>query len=395
MRVDIVIKHLGGSPLMDIKQICFIVPNYPIEGEQVYTFVKQIISAIADLGIGCTVIAPQSLSNRYLRKSKNRPLYWEDETINGNKISIYQPKYISFSNLKLNGISISSYFRKKSIEKTYNKIDIKPDLLYAHFWHSGVIAGSIALEYNLPLFVASGESQIRVKDMFNEKVIKKNLKPIRGVICVSSKNKQESLNLNLASDENMIVIPNAVDHNKFYPINKIIARNELRYEQNDFIVAYTGAFNDRKGILRLSKAVDMVTNVKTIYIGSGSLVPENDNILFMGRLPHEKIALYLNAADVFVLPTLAEGCCNAIIEAMACGLPIVSSNLLFNYEILNQDNSIMVNPNNIEEIAMAINHLKNNPGIRESMSQASLIKAKELNIESRAKSIIEYIQKRC
>ena len=80
---------------------------------------------------------------------------------------------------------------------------------------------------------------------------------------------------------------------------------------------------------------------------------------------------------------------------MACGLPIVSSNLLFNYEILNQDNSIMVNPNNIEEIAMAINHLKNNPGIRESMSQASLIKAKELNIESRAKSIIEYIQKRC
>ena len=59
MRVDIVIKHLGGSPLMDIKQICFIVPNYPIEGEQVYTFVKQIISAIADLGIGCTVIAPQ------------------------------------------------------------------------------------------------------------------------------------------------------------------------------------------------------------------------------------------------------------------------------------------------------------------------------------------------
>lgn len=395
MRVDIVIKHLGGSPLMDIKQICFIVPNYPIEGEQVYTFVKQIISAIADLGIGCTVIAPQSLSNRYLRKSKNRPLYWEDETINGNKISIYQPKYISFSNLKLNGISISSYFRKKSIEKTYNKIDIKPDLLYAHFWHSAVIAGSIALEYNLPLFVASGESQIRVKDMFNEKVIKKNLKPIRGVICVSSKNKQESLNLNLASDENMIVIPNAIDHNKFYPINKIIARNELGYEQNDFIVAYTGAFNDRKGILRLSKAVDMVTNVKTIYIGSGSLVPENDNILFMGRLPHEKIALYLNAADVFVLPTLAEGCCNAIIEAMACGLPIVSSNLLFNYEILNQDNSIMVNPNNIEEIAMAINHLKNNPGIRESMSQASLIKAKELNIESRAKSIIEYIQKRC
>ena len=117
--------------------------------------------------------------------------------------------------------------------------------------------------------------------MFNEKVIKKNLKPIRGVICVSSKNKQESLNLNLASDENMIVIPNAIDHNKFYPINKIIARNELGYEQNDFIVAYTGAFNDRKGILRLSKAVDMVTNVKTIYIGSGSLVPENDNILFM------------------------------------------------------------------------------------------------------------------
>lgn len=58
---------------MKIKQICFIVPNYPFDGEPVYTFVKQLICAVADLGIECLVIAPQSLTKRLIRKRKKRP----------------------------------------------------------------------------------------------------------------------------------------------------------------------------------------------------------------------------------------------------------------------------------------------------------------------------------
>ena len=94
--------------------------------------------------------------------------------------------------------------------------------------------------------------------------------------------------------------------------------------------------------------------MKSIFIGSGEQTPEIDGILFCGKLPHDQIVHYLNAADVFVLPTLAEGCSNAIIEAMACGLPIISSDLPFNDDILDAENSIRVNSLDVESIAEAI-----------------------------------------
>lgn len=111
-------------------------------------------------------------------------------------------------------------------------------------------------------------------------------------------------------------------------------------------------------------------------------------------MKHDDVPLYLNAADVFVLPTLQEGCCNAVVEAMACGLPIISSNLPFNWDVLNLDNSIMVDPLNVEEIKQAIIKLRDDVQLRLAMSCAALEKAKELTIQERAAKILSFIQSR-
>jgi glycosyltransferase involved in cell wall biosynthesis len=76
---------------------------------------------------------------------------------------------------------------------------------------------------------------------------------------------------------------------------------------------------------------------------------------------------------------------------MACGLPIISSDLSFNHDILDSENAILVDPANIDEIASAIILLKDNPSQREAMGRASLRRSQEMRLEPRVKRMIEFI----
>ena len=132
--------------------------------------------------------------------------------------------------------------------------------------------------------------------------------------------------------------------------------------------------------------------VKSIFIGSGEQEPDCDGVLFKGRLPHKEIVTYLNAADIFVLPTLAEGCCNAVVEAMACGLPIVSSDLPFNDDILDETNSIRIDPMDVNAISKAIEKLWKDEDLRSKLADGALKRAKSLTIESRADNILRFME---
>ena len=88
---------------------------------------------------------------------------------------------------------------------------------------------------------------------------------------------------------------------------------------------------------------------------------------------------------------MAEGCCNAIIEAMACGLPIISSALPFNDDILTPDNSIRVNPMDLDGIKKAIIQLRDNKPLRQAMSYAALCTAQQFDINNRAKKILSFM----
>ena len=120
-------------------------------------------------------------------------------------------------------------------------------------------------------------------------------------------------------------------------------------------------------------------------------LPSCKHILYQGPVKHASIADYLNAADIFVLPTLHEGCCNAIIEAMACGLPVVSSNLPFNWDILNEENSILVSPKNVEEVRLAILSLMNDKTKRSRLSNGALNTASSLSINDRVIKIMSFV----
>lgn len=153
--------------------------------------------------------------------------------------------------------------------------------------------------------------------------------------------------------------------------------------------------------MRVAEAIRLLhdDNIKSIFIGTPAdnehEQPECDGILFRGGLPHEQINSYLNCSDAFVLPSLAEGCPNSVIEAMACGLPIISSDLPFNYDILSNENAILVDPLDVKAIAAAIKQLKDNDSLKDRLAKDSLTKAKELTIKERVSKILMFIQGRC
>lgn len=373
-----------------------IISGYPSENNPVYTFVDQLVCQFAENGIKCTVISPFSVTKSVVRRQKKKDLISTRVTKSGKKIKIYRPRYISYSYYLFNFNTSKLTYRnfKKSVYKELRKRNIKPDAVYGHFIApSGMCAADLGSDLGIPSFLAYGESSVKNFSSFDKQFVKEKLSKMAGIISVSSANKQELLDLNLIEDPDLIgIFPNGVDKDRFFKIDKIKARRDLNIPEDLFIVVFVGRFVKSKGVHILSKVLNEMNDTYSIFIGSGPIEPACKNILFKGRVENENIYKYLNAADIFVLPTKAEGCCNAIIEAMACGLPIISSNKKFNDDILCDENSIRINEEDELEIKEAITLLKNNPAIREKMSAASMLKASNLDLKQRAKNIINFME---
>lgn len=376
-----------------MKHICIVAEGYPTADNPIFSFVDKLVCEFAEKGYPCSVVAPQSITKILFRGVKKRKAHWTKLTKNNNVINVYQPLYISFSNSKKLRF-FSHMMMQMAVKKGVRKVNRKNkiDIMYAHFWHMGVYAGKEAVKLSLPLFVACGEDKVSVRARFDGKRIEKSLTPLKGVISVSTENKRASIELGLAKEENIIVLPNGADANIFYPRDRKNAREELGLREDDFVVGFVGSFDERKGPHRLSEAIKNTgIDIKSIFIGSGPKQPDCDGIVFSGRLSHEKIPEYLSACDVFVLPTLSEGCCNAIVEAMACGLPVISANLPFNDDILDETNSIQINPHNVDEIADAILKIKNDNALREKLREGAVRSGQNLSVEKRAEKALAFM----
>lgn len=375
-----------------VKHIVVFSEQYPTTSDPVYAFVGQLVNAFAKLNVSVSVIAPQSLTKWLLRGVPLHERYREVE-ISNNKISIYQPYYISLGNFFK---SINRFLFSFAAEYAFKKIKNKPDVCYGHFWRCAYGAYDIAKKNNLPLFVASGESKIN--KMYGGKKWVEFIDYCKGVVFVSSKNKRESELLGFLINQKNIVLPNAIDPTLFYKKDRNSLRTQYGIEKDSFIVAFVGAFINRKGPQRVAEALKKINNkkIKAFFIGcekDGVSCPfDYDGMLYKGVVPHNELVDYLNMADIFVLPTLAEGCCNAIVEAMACGLPIVSSNCDFNDDILDDSCSIRINPNSVDEIVDAVETLFRNQDCREKMAAAALRRAAALTIENRACNILQFIE---
>ncbi len=103
-----------------------------------------------------------------------------------------------------------------------------------------------------------------------------------------------------------------------------------------------------------------------------------DHVIFTGFVPDEDLPALYSGADVFVLPSLYEGFGLPVVEAFACGTPVIASNVASLPEVAG-DAAILVNPTNIEGLAQVLERVCMDAGLRQAMRQAGLARAAQFS----------------
>ena len=382
---------------MKAKSITVIAGDYPAPGHASLVFVQQLVQAIINQGVKVNVIAFQSVIHALVHKEKLLPRHSKGVTDKGVEYDIYRPYTLSFGNN--NPFErLTNWYNRHSIETVIRKT--KGDILYSHFWSSALPVYEFAQKNHKPLFVACGEGDDALEEMVErmpKEKLEKLAKAVTGGVSVSSENKRKCINFGLSREENTDVFPNCVNIDFFHKRDANEVKDRLGIKDADFVLCFVGGFTPRKGPDRVAQAIKNLhgPHIKVMFIGKPFPGYAYDfdcpGIIHKGPLDHELIPQYMSCADVFVLPTQKEGCSNAVVEALAMGLPVISSDGPFNDDILEENNSIRINPDDVDALTDAIRKLRDDKTLRKSMVDYSNSRHEEYSIEGRAKRILGFI----
>ena len=380
--------------------LCILSDDYPTPNRPaMFVFVEQLVIALVDKGADVSVIASQSLTKCLIRRLPVLPRKQVYTSPKGQTYHVYRPYSISFGKGRNSLMKIVGGYNQYGVERCLKKI--KPEILYGHFWHQANRLKDYAISHQRPLFVACGEGDDAMEHLvtsLSEEQKKMLVAAVAGVISVSSENKRKCIEYGLADEKGIIVLPNAVDSVLFNarPRN-VELRRLLQVSDEDFLLMFVGHFIPRKGSEILAKAIQMIgdPHIKVIFAGAKYRTeddPNCDGIVFKGVIPHRNLPDYYACADVFVLPTQGEGCSNAIVEALSMGLPVISSVGSFNDDILNENNSIRIDPTNVDELIAAILKMKNDHDFYQELKNNVVSTSKSFSISERADRVLSFIR---
>ena len=226
------------------------------------------------------------------------------------------------------------------------------DLIHSHYWISGQVGRWAQRRWKAPhmmMFhtlgavknttgVGSKEPLLRIK---TERQL---VAHCYRIIAATAREKTELTRFYNAEPQKMSVVPCGVNMDLFRPVDKADARKRLGFNAKEKIILYVGRFAALKGIDRLLKAMTHLNDLQDLKLviigGDGAGAPEyiefqklsseldiNDKIFFAGRLDQEELPQYYSAADLLALPSYHESFGLVALEALACGTPVVATDV--------------------------------------------------------------------
>ncbi len=182
----------------------------------------------------------------------------------------------------------------------------------------------------------------------------------------------------------------------FRPYDRRMCREELGLPRDAQVLACVGALIPRKGQTFAIGAMPLLPDAILLLAGQGpdeaalrsqaERLGVADRVRFLGPVPHDRLPIVLNAADVFVLPTASEGLANAWVEALACGTPVVTTPIPGAVELLTDPAWGSFAARDKLAIAIEVSQLLANPPARETVAAAVV----GFSWEANAAALVEY-----
>jgi glycosyltransferase involved in cell wall biosynthesis len=339
-----------------------------------------------------------------LWKPHFRPQPKQYEVQNG--IQIYFPRFLSIPGFFK---SWDGFFMALGSLPTLIKLRNNFNIIDAHFaYPDGYAATLLGKWLKVPISITLRGTEVPLSKMpERKKRMLIALKNATRIFSVSDSLKKHVVSLG-AENNKIQVVGNGIDIEKFYPLDKIQMREKLDIPSHAKVLISVGGLVDRKGFHRVIDVLPelVVKYPELIYLIVGGESAEGNiqkqleeqvsrlklekNVRFLGAYSSEKLKEPLSAADLFVLATANEGWANVFLEAMACGLPVITTDVGGNKEVVCDSNFGTITPfGNSESLLTALLN-----GLEKKWDSELIIQyAKENSWDTRVKILVDEFRK--
>lgn len=259
-----------------------------------------------------------------------------------------------------------------------------PDLLLSYWLYPDAYgAALVAAKLDRPLVAGARGSDLRARDRLSLALTGRALRASAALLTVSEDLRRIAIARHGMDASRVVTIPNGCDTTIFHPGDRHAARAALGLPGDIRLLLYVGRLVPAKGLRELLSAWRQLAvddgRLHLAMVGEGSLREEllanagaagaGDRVHLPGVADAGRVATWMRAADVFCLPSYTEGYPNVLVEALACGRPVVACPVGGVVEIADAENSEMAPPREVQPLAAALRRALQRPWDEAALSR--------------------------
>jgi glycosyltransferase involved in cell wall biosynthesis len=324
----------------------------------------------------------------------------------GNEVRVFAPTLNLLPSEKRtlppSGVSVTRFGANKRVDDTlvdwFETIVTEHrrepfDLLHAYFLpQAGFVAAYVGKYLGVPSVVSIRGNDIE-RAAFDPSKFSHVMYALQNASAVTTNASELAKKAKAFTDREIFLIPNGIDAERFQPMERNEALAEMlglggkKKDERNLVVGFVGELREKKGMRTLLSGYAQVTKARPAsLLVVGEIRDGEDKKLFeefqitnpqlpitlSGYVPHSDLPAYYSLMDVFVHPSLRDGMPNAVLEAMACGVPVVATPVGGVLDVVKDRINGMLFPiNDVDALCQAVETVVADESLRNRLTQSA------------------------